>query len=75
MPRWWPAAREVITFVLGVAVILDALDVTGTGRNIGEMIVGLVMIGILPLDRLMNVIAEVRRPRRESLDIDRSDRG
>ena len=59
MGRWehaWRQTRELVTFTLGVVVMLDALDVTGSGRNIGEMIVALVMIGILPLDRLLALI-------------------
>jgi hypothetical protein len=55
-PRWWLIFREVVTFTLGVVVMIDGLDVTGTGRNIGELIVGLVMIGVLPIERLLSVV-------------------
>lgn len=59
-PRWWLIFREVVTFTLGVVVMIDGLDITGSGRNIGELIVGLVMIGVLPLERLLSVVA-IRR--------------
>jgi len=47
--------REATTFALGVAVILDAL-ISEHWRT-GELIAGLVMIGILPLDRLVAMLA------------------
>jgi hypothetical protein len=52
--KWWQAIREVVTFALGVAVILDSL-ISGD-HSFGELIAGLVMIGILPLDRLIAAI-------------------
>jgi hypothetical protein len=62
-PIWWLFFRRVVTFLLGIAVVLDALAATSGGRNIGEMIVGLVMIGLLPLDDLIRAIQRARRPR------------
>jgi hypothetical protein len=58
--RWWQLTREVVTFALGVAVILDTL-ISEHWRT-GELLAGLVMIGILPLDRLLGAIG--RRPSR-----------
>jgi hypothetical protein len=57
--RWWRPLRRVVTFGLGVAVILDALidNVPGVGR----LIVGLVMIGVLPLDDLLQLARRDRK--------------
>jgi len=59
-PRWWFLLRRVIIFFLGVAVILDALieqdEVTV------KLVVGVIMIGVLPLDDLAILI-----PRRPSI--------
>jgi hypothetical protein len=49
----WSVFREVVIFGLGVLVVLDALGLTGGGRSLGELALGLVMIGLLPLDRLL----------------------
>jgi hypothetical protein len=56
---WWRWVREVITFALGVAVIIDAL--TSATTPLSELIVGLVMVGVLPLERLLAVIGDRRR--------------
>ena len=55
MTRWWQLTREVVTFALGVAVVLDALLDPHT--SVPELVVGLVMVGVLPLERLLAVIA------------------
>jgi hypothetical protein len=60
----WTVVREVVTFGLGVAVILDALALTGGGRSMGELVVGLVMVGLLPLDRLLGAVNLARLGRR-----------
>jgi hypothetical protein len=52
--KWWQAIREVVTFALGVAVIVDSFFTHD--RSVGELVVGLVMIGVLPLDRLLGAI-------------------
>ncbi len=54
MTRWWQLTREVVTFALGVAVVLDALLEPHT--SVPELVVGLVMIGVLPLERLLAAI-------------------
>ena len=46
----WPAVRAVIVFCLGVAIILDAL--IGRSEVVPKLVVGMVMVGVLPLDSL-----------------------
>lgn len=57
-PRWWPWARDAVTYALGVAVIVDS--VFGGHRSAGELVVGLVMVGVLPLADLLTALR--RRP-------------
>lgn len=49
--RWavWMATRNVITFLLGVAVILDSLIEKNTA-TVGKLIVGLLLIGVPTLE-------------------------
>jgi hypothetical protein len=56
-PTWWPLFRRIVIFVLGCGVIVDALIL----NHLGTLIVGLLMVGVLPLDDL---IALSRRGRR-----------
>jgi hypothetical protein len=46
--------RQGVVFVLGIGVILDALLTQGT--HVSELVVGLVMVGIIPLDVLLTRI-------------------
>ena len=41
-------ARRTVYFLLGVAVIVDA--VVGSGSNVAEYITGLILLGLIPLD-------------------------
>lgn len=50
------AGRQFVIFLLGVAVILDAL--VAPGANIGELIVGLVLLGVVPLDNALMALAD-----------------
>jgi hypothetical protein len=59
-PRWWGWIRRVVTFVLGVWVIVDSL-VEKNVPSVGKLIVGLVMIGVLPLDDLLMVARRTAR--------------
>ena len=56
----WLMARRLVTFVLGVAVIIDALwekqDV------VAELVIGLLLVGVLPLEDLIRLLD--RRGRR-----------
>jgi hypothetical protein len=42
--------RRVVVFVLGVAVIVDSLH--NKTSPVAELVVGMIMVGILPLDDL-----------------------
>jgi hypothetical protein len=64
-PRWWYVFRRVVIFLLGVAVIVDAL--VDKDPQAGELVIGVIMIGVLPLDDLAQLI-----PRRPTLRRDRS---
>jgi hypothetical protein len=59
-PEWWLWIRRIVIFGLGSAVILDAL-ITNT-VSIGELVIGLIMIGVLPLDDLARYLQ--RKPPR-----------
>lgn len=49
-PQWRPLARLVL-FLLGVAVVIDAL--VKAGNNVGQLLVGALLVGIIPVDELM----------------------
>lgn len=48
----WPGLRRLVLFVLGVAVIVDAL--AGAGQQLGQLLVGSLLIGIIPVDELLD---------------------
>ena len=49
-PSWWLWIRRVVIFGLGVGVVVDAV---GADRvNIWELVIGMVLVGVLPLDDL-----------------------
>jgi hypothetical protein len=56
----WLMVRRLVTFVLGVAVIVDALwekeDV------VAELVIGLILVGVLPIEDLIRLLD--RRGRR-----------
>jgi hypothetical protein len=52
--------RQVIVFVLGVGVIIDAIVTSGT--HVTELVVGLILIGVLPLESLLDRVARRREP-------------
>jgi len=55
--------RRVVIFLLGTVVILDSLVEKQTA-SVGKLIVGLLMVGALPVDDLLRLIDERRGPRR-----------
>jgi hypothetical protein len=59
LPGWFALLRQVVVFLLGVGVILDAIWTAGT--HVTELIAGLVLIGMVPLDSLMNRLPRPRK--------------
>ena len=53
-PPWWQFLRRVVIFALGVAIIIDAL--WDQQYVVPELIVGLIMTGVLPLDDLAHLV-------------------
>jgi hypothetical protein len=57
-PYWWQFFRRVVIFLLGCAVIIDALwDQKFVGA---ELVVGLILVGVLPIDDFVALIARRR---------------
>lgn len=54
-------ARQVILFLLGVVVIIDGIFASNT--PVPEIVTGLVLLGLVPIDDLMS---RIPRPPRES---------
>ena len=51
MPAWWYRFRRVTIFGLGCLVVVEGL--VSPQDRIVELIAGLVMVGVLPLDDLL----------------------
>jgi len=54
--------RRVVVFLLGVLVILDAI--IGTGSSVPELIIGTVLVGVLPLEYVVQAWHDTSQPRR-----------
>jgi hypothetical protein len=54
MPAWWGRFRRSVIFLLGVAIIIDSL--TDADQALGKLIAGLLMVGVLPIEDLINLI-------------------
>jgi hypothetical protein len=57
--RAWPVVRRVTTFALGVAVIID--DLAQTHTDVAVLIVGLILVGVLPVEDLLDLLNRHRR--------------
>jgi hypothetical protein len=55
-PAWWDFVRQAIIFCLGIALIID-VAVNPAGRVV-LIITGLILIGLVPLDRLASKWAD-----------------
>jgi len=66
---WWAAFlgfRRVAVFLLGVIVVLDGL--TSRDHAVPELIIGAMMIGVLPLENVVEAYSAAVRPRRHAED-------
>lgn len=59
---WWLWFRRIVTFLLGVAVIVDSLVEKDTAA-VGKLIVGLILVGAMPIDDLVRIVVTRRRAR------------
>ena len=63
-PGWWIFAviRRVTVFLLGTFVVIAALIDPESANTISMLVIGMVMVGILPLDTLFSWHIERRAP-------------
>jgi hypothetical protein len=59
MPPWWQWVRRIGIFALGAAVIIDSL-VEKNYPSLGKLIIGLLMVGVMPLDDLLRALTKHR---------------
>lgn len=65
--RFWKAFegfRRITVFVLGVAVVLFALIDPDTPNTVAMLVIGMVMVGILPVENVIDLFPR-RRDRRD----------
>jgi hypothetical protein len=54
----WPGLRRLTLFVLGVFVIING--VVTQGQNVGQLLIGALLIGMIPLDELIGRLGRRR---------------
>lgn len=64
VPAWWLWIRRVVIFGLGVGVVVDAVGADKV--NIWELVIGMVLVGVLPLDDLARYLQ--RKPASSDTD-------
>lgn len=57
--RQFSILRQVIIFVLGVWVVVYAI--TTTGKDFGYILSGFALLGLIPIERLLNEFTLVRK--------------
>jgi len=60
--KWFEGVRRITIFVLGVAVILFALVDPDSSNTVAMLAIGMVMIGILPVENLFSLRIARREP-------------
>jgi hypothetical protein len=62
-PSWYrtgfPIIRRVVIFLLGMAIMIDAL--WDRQYVVPELIIGMIMVGVLPLDEVLKSLTSKRR--------------
>lgn len=58
-PTLWEWIRQVVTFSLGVAVIVDSLVEKNTA-TVGKLIVGLLLIGVPTIEDIIKLVSRKR---------------
>jgi hypothetical protein len=69
MPLWFRMIRRLVIFLLGVVVIIEGL--VSAQDRIVELIAGMVMVGVLPLDDFIRALRPTKRT--GGLEVGRSD--
>jgi hypothetical protein len=59
--RQFSIFRQIVTFVLGVWVVVYAI--TSTGKDVGFILAGFALIGLIPVERFFDGVILVRQPR------------
>jgi len=62
VPTAWKATRQTLLFVLGVALVLHATFGNGSIDRVVELIVGLILMGIVPIDVLVDRVLGHSKP-------------
>ena len=55
----WALTRQVIVFLLGCAVVIDG--VVSEGTHVSELLVGVFMLGLVPIDAVLSRLPWARR--------------
>ena len=55
MAWWFATIRQIVVFLLGVLIILDAL--TSKADRLAELIIGTILVGVLPVDSLVRKLS------------------
>jgi ACR3 family arsenite efflux pump ArsB len=55
------AVRRLVVFILGVLVIVKALWFGGDD-TVPELLIGMVLVGVLPLENVAGAYREMRQP-------------
>lgn len=67
-PTVWAIVRNVILFLLGIVLILDSVFGDGSIDRVVELVVGLMLIGVIPLDVLLQRILPMPPPPKDKND-------
>ena len=62
MTTLWQWFRQIVTFLLGVAVIVDSLVEKNTA-TVGKLVVGLLLIGVPTIEDIMQLVSTRSRRR------------